>query len=218
MLSDRLRGVGVHLRRTLLASIVVFHVLQPDHGVSYGFCFSRPTWPLPRRRWEPGVTSILFFITLKKIQSHPKGGPMMSRTRDNYENSLLAANSRNGSTARRTFSQTEWRSSVPSRKTSKVLSQAAQSAQAELPGDDPGKAVQNADRRKNGGFSCFTGVLSRSCRFILCSDDHLCSALDRCAYLPVFGNAGKSGQQRGVRPVHRKGSAGDRRAQRMSPV
>ena len=109
----------------------------------------------------------------------------MSRTKDNYENSLWLKFKKwiDGETD---LLADGMEIRVPE-EDSKVLTQAAQSAQAELPGDDPGKAARMRKKEERGLllFHRFYQVMS----VLLCLTI-IFVLLWTIAYLPVFGNAG----------------------------
>ncbi len=109
----------------------------------------------------------------------------MSRTKDNYENSLWLKFKKwiDGETD---LLADEMEIRVPE-KDSKVLSQAAQSAQVELSGYDPAKAARMRKKEEHGLllFHRFYQVMS----VLLCLTI-IFVLLWTIAYLPVFGNAG----------------------------
>ena len=109
----------------------------------------------------------------------------MSRTKDNYENSLWLK-FRKWIDGETDLLADGMEIRVPE-EDSKVLSQAAQSAQAEFPGDDPGKADRMRKKEERGLllFHRFYQVMS----VLLCLTI-IFVLLWTIAYLPVFGNAG----------------------------
>ena len=168
-------AVSVAFTKDLLTSIVIFMSYSLIMCIIW-ILLQSPDLAITEAAVGAGVTSILFFITLKKIRAIRK---------DNYENSLWLKFKKwiDGETD---LLADGMEIRVPE-EDSKVLTQAAQSAQAELPGDDPGKAARMRKKEERGLllFHRFYQVMS----VLLCLTI-IFVLLWTIAYLPVFGNAG----------------------------